>query len=171
MSVSLTVVESQPQASEAEVAIVKQGRLAKIWSKVRVIGTAIQSTPRLPYFEQLHGLGPGAWFVGFVGSILILNRFVSPLITTLAMSTLIIPVSALVLLILGEALSSVNPANVTTNELAAIANVMSNGLRLGLGVVICIHLWFVYLSYGLIHKTLNAFFDFVVKKTVEDGWY
>jgi hypothetical protein len=219
---------------------------------------------------QLRGLGSAAWLVGFVGSILILNRFVSPIITELAMTTLIAPIAALMLVILGEfdftklttmvtsnagivfatggmiiaalfvqnvvkmalltksftadshkqyrtyalasmltpvatsalwyaatmlgyflgaksislgvmaifasgavgeALKSVDPMNATTADLATVASAMSNGLRWGLGFIVAVHLYFVFKSYGLVHKTLNYLFDLTVQKVVKDGWH
>jgi hypothetical protein len=47
---------------------------------------------------------------------------------------------------------------------------MSNGLRWGLGFLIGVHLFFVFKSYGLVHRTLNVFFSFVAKKATDNAW-
>ena len=267
---SLAIVESPPRLEPEIPVTLPEGRIARFVSKARDLRQGIGIGPNLSLLGQLRGLGPGAWLGGFLGSILLLNRFVSPLITSLAMTTLIAPFSALVLIMLGEfdfnklttmvtnnaglvlatagsvvaalfiqnvlkmalflksfasdshkqyrtyamasvfapittsaiwygftkvgyfvasktivlgvlaifasgavgdALGSVDPSNVTTAELATVVSVMSDGLRLGLGIIICIHLWFVYLSYGLVHRTLNSLFDLIAKRIVEDKWH
>ncbi len=269
MSNKLTIVETIPEP-EIIREPVPQGRLARFVFKAKALKGKIGSMPSFPMFTQLYGIGSASWLVGFVGSILILNRFVSPIITELAMTTLIAPIAALVLVALGEfdftklttmvtsnagivfgtggiiiaalfvqnvvkmalltksltsqshkqyrtyamasmltpvttsalwylatklgyflgaksislgvvavfasgaigeALKSVDPFNATTAELATVANAMSDGLRWGLGFIILVHLFFVFKSYGLVHKTLNFFFGLVAKKVVREQWH
>lgn len=268
MSRSLSVVQTE-DALEGVTEVEPQGRFARLVGKVKAVRGKIGDMPSFPLFAQLRGLGSAAWLVGFVGSILILNRFVSPIITELAMTTLIAPIAALMLVLLGEfdftklttmvtsnvgivlgtggiviaalfvqnvmkmalltksltseshkqyrtyalasmftpvttsalwylatklgyffgaksislgimaifasgavgeALKSVDPMNATTADLATVASVMSNGLRWGLGFIVAIHLFFVFKSYGLVHKTLNVVFDSIAKK-INDGEY
>lgn len=269
MSSSLAIVETIPEP-EIIPEPVPQGRLARFVSKAKALREKIGGMPSFSLFSQLDGVGSASWLVGFVGSILILNRFVSPIITELAMTTLIAPIAALVLVAIGEfdftklttmvtanvgiifatgglvvaalfvqnvvkmallaksltsqshkqyrtyamasmftpvttsalwylatklgyflgaksislgvvavfasgaigeALKSVDPFNATTAELATVANAMSDGLRWGLGFIIVVHLFFVFKSYGLVHKTLNWAFDLVARKVISEQWH
>ena len=269
MSGSLAIVETIPE-SEITPEPVPQGRIARFVAKVNVLKGKIGGMPSFSLFAQMRGIGSASWLVGFVGSILILNRFVSPIITELAMTTLIAPIAALVLVAIGEfdftklttmvtanvgiifatgglvvaalfvqnvvkmalltkslasqshkqyrtyamasmftpvttsalwylatklgyflgaksislgvvavfasgaigeALNSVDPFNATTAELATVANAMSDGLRWGLGFIIVVHLFFVFKSYGLVHKTLNWAFDLVTRKVISEQWH
>jgi hypothetical protein len=261
MSGKLTLVEEIPPVADTEAALVPQGRLAKAVAKTRTIWQRIKSSPTS---TQLWGIGPASWLAGFLASMIILNTYVSPVITDLAMTTLIAPIAALFLSVLGEfdftklttmvtsnvgivfgvgggviaalfvqnvvkmslflksfspfsdshrqyrtealasvltpittsafwtlavmcgyfwgaktislgvlamfasgalgeVLKNVDPMNASITDLATVANVMSGGLRWGIGFLMVVHLTFVFISYGQIHKLLKASFDFIAK--------
>jgi hypothetical protein len=238
--------------------VLPEGRLARNASSWSSLKARIQSVPSVPYLKQIRGVKGYSWFGALLMTTLGLNIYVSPLITKLAMTTLIAPIAALALVILGEfdfakltsligsnagivlatgggvivalflqnmqkcalliqsfigeshrslrihalaglfaplttaslwfglskagyfigvksvvigvigifvstgtsqALSGMDIANLDTAALANLAQVMSNGLRVGLGVLIVAHLWFVWQSYKLIHKILEVIFE------------
>jgi hypothetical protein len=262
----LTLVE-EATAEDTDLAltppVLPEGKLARITSSWHSLRARIQSVPSVPHLKQIRGVKGYSWFGALLLTTLGLNIYVSPLITELAMTTLIAPIAALALVILGEfdfakltsligsnagiilatgggvivalflqnmqkcalliqsfvgeshrslrihalaglfaplttatlwfglskagyfmgvksvvigvlgifvstgtsqALSGMDIANLDTAALANLAQVMSNGLRVGLGILIVAHLWFVWQSYKLIHKTLEV----ILEKSV--GW-
>jgi hypothetical protein len=257
----LTLVE-EVVAGDTDLAlappVLPEGKLARITLGWHSLKARIHSVPSVPYLKQIRGVKGYSWFGALLLTTLGLNIYVSPLITKLAMTTLIAPIAALALVILGEfdfarltslissnagivlatgggvivalflqnmqkcalliqsfvgeshrslrvhalaglfaplttatlwfglskagyfmgvksvvigvlgifvstgtsqALSGMDIANLDTAALANLAQVMSNGLRVGLGILIVAHLWFVWQSYKLIHKILEVVFE------------
>lgn len=55
---------------------------------------------------------------------------------------------------------------ISTEDLSNVARAMSNMLRIGLGVLLCFHLYFVYVSYKAIHRMYHLVFDAILLHSI-----
>lgn len=242
-----------------------KGFFLGLYSKFKSVKTEAENKEKFSLFEQLRGINQFVWLISFIFTVFVLYKYFSPLITKLAMESVIAPVAALSLIIIGEfdysKLTSMLASNVgivlkitgvlilglflqnivksavfiqsftkghekyrtyalaslltpittaalwyglthygyfiatktislgmlamfasgeaaealknvksidtvSTEDLSNVAKAMSNSLRFGLGALLSIHLYFVFVSYKAIHRLYHLAFDAALTRTV-----
>lgn len=236
-----------------------------MYSKIKSLKSASDNKEKFSLMEQLRGISQFIWLASFIFTVFVLYKYFSPVITKLAMESVIAPVAALTLIVIGEfdyskltqmlasnvgvvlkitgvlilglflqnvvksavfmqsftkghekyrtyALASLltpvttaalwyvfthfgyfmatktisigmlamfasgeaaevlknvkSVDTISTDDLSNVARAMSNMLRIGLGVLLCIHLYFVYVSYKAIHRMYHLAFDAILLHSI-----